>query len=70
MSKRRTLAACRGIRPNNIASIGHSIGGNLAVSVAAELRDAGFALPGAILSVSPWYDLELKNETIDRNGAD
>jgi epsilon-lactone hydrolase len=37
--------------------------------VAARLRDAGFALPGAILSVSPWYDMELKNATIEQHAA-
>jgi len=62
----RWLLAQR-IRPENIASIGHSIGGNLAVSLAVTLRDKGVPLPGAILSVSPWYDLEMKNETLGSN---
>jgi acetyl esterase/lipase len=57
------------IRPENIASIGHSIGGNLAVSLALTLRDKGVPLPAAILSVSPWYDLEMKNETWESNAA-
>ena len=55
------------IRPENIASIGHSIGGNLAVSLAVTLRDKGAPLPAAILSVSPWYDMEMKNETWESN---
>jgi acetyl esterase/lipase len=55
------------IRPENIASIGHSIGGNLAVSLAVRLRDEGAPLPAAILSVSPWYDMEMKNETLESN---
>ena len=55
------------IRPENIASIGHSIGGNLAVSLAVTLRDKGVPLPAAILSVSPWYDMEMKNETWESN---
>jgi len=55
------------IRPESIASIGHSIGGNLAVSLAVRLRDKGAPLPAAILSVSPWYDMEMKNETLERN---
>ena len=55
------------IRPENIASIGHSIGGNLAVSLAVTLRDKGVLLPAAILSVSPWYDMEMKNETLEGN---
>ena len=57
----------QGIRPENIASIGHSIGGNLAVSLAVRLRDKGVPLPAAILSVSPWYDLEMSNETWETN---
>lgn len=57
----------RGIRPENIASIGHSVGGNFAVSLAVTLREKGVPLPAAILSVSPWYDLEEKNATLDSN---
>src|SRR5258707_955937 len=57
------------IRPENIASIGHSIGGNLAVSLALTLRDKGVPLPAAILSVSPWYDMEMMNETWESNAA-
>ncbi len=57
------------IRPENIASIGHSIGGNLAVSLAVTLRDKGVPLPAAILSVSPWYDMEMMNETWESNAA-
>ena len=55
------------IRPENIASVGHSIGGNLAVSLAVRLRDKGAPLPAAILSVSPWYDIEMKNKTWESN---
>jgi len=59
----------RGIRPENVASVGHSVGGNLAVSLAVTLRDKGIPLPAAILSVSPWYDMEAKNETLDSNAG-
>jgi epsilon-lactone hydrolase len=31
------------------------------------LRDEGAALPGAIVSISPWVDLTLTNETITSN---
>ena len=62
----RWLLAQR-ICPENIASIGHSIGGNLAVSLAVTLREKGVPLPGAILSVSPWCDLEMNNETLESN---
>jgi monoterpene epsilon-lactone hydrolase len=43
----------QGIPPENIASIAHSVGGNLAVSFALTLREKGVPLPAAILSVSP-----------------
>jgi len=55
----------QGYRPENIVSGGHSIGGNLAVSLPVRLRARGAPLPGAILSISPWYDMELKNETLE-----
>jgi monoterpene epsilon-lactone hydrolase len=57
----------QGYRPENIASVGHSFGGNLAVSLAVRLRDKGAALPGAILSISPWCDLTLSSRSIDTN---
>jgi epsilon-lactone hydrolase len=57
----------RGYRPQNIASVGHSIGGNFAISLALRLRDSGAALPGAVLSVSPWVDMTLSSATIDSN---
>src|SRR5215470_17251625 len=57
----------QGIRPENIAATGQSIGGNLAVSLAVALRNKGAPLPAAILSISPWYDMELRNETIESN---
>lgn len=57
----------QGYRPRDVASVGHSIGGNFAVSLALRLREAGAPLPGAILAISPWVDMTLTNETIDRN---
>jgi epsilon-lactone hydrolase len=57
----------RGHRPEKIAIGGHSIGGNLAVGVAVRLRDKGAPQPAAILAISPWFDFELKNPTVDGN---
>lgn len=59
----------QGYRPEKIATGGHSVGGNFAVSVAIRMRDQGMPLPGAILSVSSWYDTELKNPTLKSNAA-
>jgi monoterpene epsilon-lactone hydrolase len=56
-----------GYRPENIASVGHSIGGYLAVALAQRLRDRGEALPGAILSISPWCDPTMSGESIEGN---
>src|SRR5258707_15627131 len=57
----------QGYRPENIVSSGHSIGGNFAVSLAVRLRDKGVPLPAAILSISPWFDMEMKNATLESN---
>src|ERR1700754_2048806 len=57
----------RGHRPEQIASIGHSIGGYLAIALAIRLRDAGEALPGAVLAISPWCDPSMSNATINSN---
>ena len=57
----------QGYRPENIASVGHSIGGNFAIGLAIRLRDRGAALPGAVLSISPWCDLTLSSGSIDTN---
>ena len=57
----------QGYQPHNIASVGHSIGGYLAVSLALRLRDRGAALPAAILSISPWCDISLSGKSIESN---
>jgi epsilon-lactone hydrolase len=56
-----------GYRPEKIASVGNSVGGNFAVSLALRLRNEGAALPGAIVSISPFADMSLSNETITSN---
>lgn len=58
-----------GYRPENIASVGHSIGGSLAVCLAMRLRDRGAPLPGAILSISPWCDITLSSGSIESNAG-
>ena len=59
----------QGYRPDKIASVGHSIGGYLAVELALRLRDRGEALPGAVLSISPWTDVTLSGESIEANAG-
>jgi epsilon-lactone hydrolase len=57
----------QGYDPSRIASTGDSIGGNYAVNLALTLHRTNAPLPGAVLSISPWFDMELKNNTIDTN---
>ena len=64
-SKRLPLATRAGLPAEKIASVGHSIGGYLAVALALRLRDRGEALPGAILSISPWADVTLSGAAIE-----
>lgn len=59
----------RGYKPNNIASVGHSIGGYLAVALAMRLRDRGEALPASVLSISPWTDTTLSGASIEANAV-
>ncbi len=42
-------------------------GGSLAVGLAVSLRAKGIPLPGAILSVTPWYDMEMRSKTLKSN---
>jgi epsilon-lactone hydrolase len=35
--------------------------------MAVTLRDKGIPLPGAILSVTPWYDMEMRDGTLKSN---
>src|SRR5262250_1220612 len=67
MEKAYQWLLAKGIRAENIAVTGQSIGGNFAVSLAIELRNKGVAMPAAILSVSAWCDIELKNDAITSN---
>jgi monoterpene epsilon-lactone hydrolase len=57
----------QGYQASSIASVGHSIGGYLAVNLALRLRDRGAPLPGAILSISPLCDTTLSGKSIDEN---
>jgi acetyl esterase/lipase len=48
----------RGVAPERIVLSGDSAGGALAVGVAQMLRDAGRPLPGGLVLLSPWVDLD------------
>lgn len=65
----RWLLEEEGIRPDHVATVGHSAGGNLCTTTALKLREEGMPLPVAIMPVSPWYDMELCGATFDTNAA-
>jgi epsilon-lactone hydrolase len=59
----------QGVPAQRIAAAGDSAGGNLATSLVLKLRDDGLPLPGAIVGLSPWYDMEHKGKTIESNAG-
>jgi acetyl esterase/lipase len=59
----------QGVSPGNIATAGDSSGGNLATTVCLRVRDEGLELPAAIVSLSPWYDMEVDGPTLDSNAS-
>lgn len=56
-----------GVDPSRTVLAGDSAGGNLAITVALALRDAGEPLPAAIVAVSPWTDLTLGSPSLVDN---
>jgi acetyl esterase/lipase len=58
-----------GIKPENISTAGDSAGGNLAVASVLKLRDLNLSLPGAVIALSPWLDMELAGSTLASNAA-
>lgn len=56
-----------GVDPARTVLAGDSAGGNLAITVALAMRDAGEPLPAAIVAVSPWTDLTLSSESLVTN---
>ena len=58
----------QGVASKEIVSIGHSIGGYLAISLALRLRDAQEEGPGAVVAISPWADPTMSDPTIDSKG--
>ena len=56
-----------GIKAKDITTIGDSAGGNLAVTAVFKLRELGLELPGKVIAMSPWLDMELTGETLEEN---
>lgn len=59
----------QGVEPERIGSVGHSAGGNLCVSLVLKLGTEGDPTPAAVLSISPWFDMELAGASMDGNAA-
>lgn len=58
-----------GIRPEAVTFIGDSAGGNLAISTVFDVRDAGLPIPGQVVVISPWLNMENDGVTIETNDA-
>lgn len=63
----RWLIGSEAIEPSHIATSGDSAGGGLCTSMVLALRDAGDALPAAVMPISPFYDMEATGESIEHN---
>ncbi|RIJ24653.1 alpha/beta hydrolase [Henriciella barbarensis] len=60
-----------GSSPDNIAFVGDSAGGNLALATTLKLKAENLPLPAAIGLMSPWTDLEANGESyVTRAGSD
>ncbi|HMM74644.1 MAG TPA: alpha/beta hydrolase [Gammaproteobacteria bacterium] len=57
----------RGIKPNHIATIGDSAGGNLCTTVVLAAKAKGLPLPAAVMPLSPWYDMEATAPSFEKN---
>ena len=60
-------ALASGVAAKQIALVGDSAGGGLAVATALAARRDGLPLPGAIFIMSPWLDLQAKGASYDDN---
>ncbi len=56
-----------GIQPSQVVLAGDGSGGGLAFAVALAVRNAGLAMPAAIVAMSPWADLTLSGWSLLQN---
>ena len=62
----RALLA-KGFATSSVILAGDEAGGGLAFSVALAIRNAGLAMPGGLIALSPWADLSLSGLSILQN---
>jgi monoterpene epsilon-lactone hydrolase len=62
----RALLA-KGVSASSIILAGDEAGGGLAFAVALAARNAGLAMPGGLVAISPWADLSLSGPSIMAN---
>jgi monoterpene epsilon-lactone hydrolase len=62
----RALLA-KGVSGSSIVLAGDEAGGGLAFAVALAVRNAGLAMPGGIVALSPWADLSLSGLSMLNN---
>lgn len=55
--------------PSEFALVGDSAGGNLALSLAMRLRDAGRIAPASVTTFSPWTDLAGRSASVQTNAG-
>ncbi|KAL3442017.1 Alpha/Beta hydrolase protein [Aspergillus insuetus] len=65
VSAYRWLIESEGFLPSKIASMGDLAGVHLAMTLPHNAREAGLAPPGAVVAISPWLDLETRNQGLD-----
>lgn len=57
----------KGVAGSSMILAGDEAGGGLAFAVALAVRNAGLAMPGGLIAMSPWADLSLSGLSILRN---
>jgi acetyl esterase/lipase len=62
----RALLA-RGVSSSSIIVAGDEAGGGLAFSVTLAVRNAGLAMPGGLIALSPWADMSLSGPAVITN---
>lgn len=57
----------KGYTPDRIALCGESAGGGLCYALCLHLQQQGLPLPGCVVTISPWVNLENSGESYDTN---